>query len=529
MLQWISSRPESSKLICLGCVLWIVGQANAQPRGGPNAPDLELVEEFDTNQDGVLDATERKAARTYLEETSSGHRRRGPRRGPPLQPGTRGPKVAIEEAEHFPDSELYDPSVLRTFFFEFENDVWEKELELFKPTDIEVPAKLTVDGKKYTNVGVSFRGSSSFFMVPTGSKRSLNVSMDFIDDDQRLYGYKSLNLLNCNGDPSMMSSLLYSYIASQRIPTPKVNFVKVVINGESWGVYVSSQQFNKTFVKEHFGTKKGARWKVAGSPRGDGGLRYLGEQVQPYRERFEIKSKDKEDSWRDLIQLCRVLNETPADRLEAEITPILDVEGALWFLAVDVAVINSDGYWTRASDFNIYQEPDGKFHILPHDMNEAFRIGHHGGPPRGRGPSLFDRVFSGGRGRGNRGGPRFGPPGMRATLELDPLVGLDNERMPLRSKLLNVPKWRQKYLEYVAQVAQLMEWDRIGPIVEQARELIDDEVAKDTRKLTSYDGFREAVSSAEPKDSATGLRAFTAKRSAYLLEHPEIRDLMQND
>jgi molybdopterin-biosynthesis enzyme MoeA-like protein len=50
-----------------------------------------------------------------------------------------------------------------------------------------------------------------------------------------------------------------------------------VINGESWGVYVSVQQFNKDFVKEWFETTKGARWKVPGSPGGRGSLAYLGD------------------------------------------------------------------------------------------------------------------------------------------------------------------------------------------------------------------------------------------------------------
>ena len=66
-----------------------------------------------------------------------------------------------------------------------------------------------------------FRGMSSYGMVPTGYKRSFNVSIDLADEDQRLYGYKTLNLLNSAGDPSFMSTVLYSHIASQYIPVAK--------------------------------------------------------------------------------------------------------------------------------------------------------------------------------------------------------------------------------------------------------------------------------------------------------------------
>ena len=36
-----------------------------------------------------------------------------------------------------------------------------------------------------------------------------------------------------------------------------------------------------------------------------------------------------------------------------------------------MALVNSDGYWTRASDYSIYQDEKGRFHVIPHDMNEG--------------------------------------------------------------------------------------------------------------------------------------------------------------
>ena len=525
------------------------------PGGGPNAPEQKLVDKYDTDGDGVLNQAERAEARQAIGQTPNRRKRR--RRGPVME-GKPGPRVAVEDVENFPEADFYDRQVLRTLFLEFENDDWEKELEVFKPTDVEVPATMTVDGKVYPNVGVSFRGASSFFSIPAGLKRSFNISVDMVDEDQRLYGYKTLNLLNFNGDASLMSSVLYSMIAGKKIPTPKVNFVKVVVNGESWGLYASSQQFNKVFVKEHFDTSKGARWKVSGSPQGDGGLRYLGDEIEPYRQRFEIKSKDKEESWNTLIELCKVLNETPDDQLKEKLEPILNVEGALWFLAVDVALANSDGYWTRASDYSIYQEPDGKFHILPHDMNEAFKMGRGrggpgggpGGPPAGRrggppqggpggppqggppqgGPDGPNQdtprppSFFGGPPRGGPGGG--GPGGGGPTL--DPMIGLDNERMPLRSRLLNIPEYQQQYLQNLRELARIMQWENLGPQVAQMRDLIEAEVELDTRKLSSLEAFQAATDDRNGAESQ-GLKAFADQRSDYLLNHEKIKSLPTGD
>jgi len=55
--------------------------------------------------------------------------------------------------------------VLRTLFLEFEESDWEQELVDFHNTDVEVPAKLTVDGKVYNGVGVHFRGMTSYQSV----------------------------------------------------------------------------------------------------------------------------------------------------------------------------------------------------------------------------------------------------------------------------------------------------------------------------------------------------------------------------
>ena len=55
---------------------------------------------------------------------------------------------------------------VRTIFLQFESADWEQELTAFYNTDVEVPATMIVDGKTYRDVGVHFRGNSSFRMVP---------------------------------------------------------------------------------------------------------------------------------------------------------------------------------------------------------------------------------------------------------------------------------------------------------------------------------------------------------------------------
>lgn len=554
------------------------------PGGGPGGGTRAVLQAFDRDGDGQLNADERRAAREQVGFDRGGgppgRRGFGPGgfAGRPGEATSRpGPRISSANVPQYPDAPLYEPTVLRTLFLTFENEDWEAELEAFHNTDVEVPATLVVDGKTYSDVGIHFRGMSSYMMVPRGSKRSLNLSLDFIDAKQRLYGYKTLNLLNCSGDPSLMSSVLYSQIARRHIPAPRANFVKVVIQGEYWGVYANVQQFNKEFLQENYETDAGARWKVSGSPGARGGLEYVGENIDDYRRRYEIKSKDTEKSWKALIRLCRTLNQTPASELEDALRPMLDWDGLLWFLALDVALVNSDGYWTRASDYSLYLDPQGKFHVIPHDMNEAFRTGGGpgGGPggPRGAGrmggpggPGPRERGFGppgmdvfGPPGMDQFGPPgidAFGPPGPRdgapfgppegrlgppgrggfgppgpgmggeGGVELDPLVALDDPTKPLRSKVLAVPSLRAKYLECVRTVARdALDWNTLGPIVASYRDLIRADVEAETRGLSSFDAFLSATDDGRESSDVRGrgmrLRDFAQQRRKFLLEYQE--------
>lgn len=524
------------------------------PPGGPMmGGERKILKQFDKDGDKCLNKDERAAAREFLKQNPQEQRRGGP------PPGMRGPggrenqaapvpgaKISKDEVKPEASEDLYAADTLRTLFLDFENKDWEAELEAFHGTDVEVPADLTVDGKVHPGVGVHFRGMSSYMMVSAGRKRSLNVSVDFTNDKDRLNSVKTLNLLNSNGDGSFLSAVLFSHIARKHIAAPKVNLVRVVIDGEDWGVYVNQEQFNKDFLKANYGSAKGARWKVRGSPNGRGGLDYIGDEIEPYKQRYEMKDGN-EDDWHALIRLCKTLCETPVDQLEEKLSPILDIDGALWFLALDCGLINSDGYWTRASDYTIYRDKKGKFHVVPGDMNEAFREPEGpgmGGPPRGMRP---DRAPQPGQQQGppqnaERPFPTPGGPGGNMPrvdgVKLDPLVALDDAGKPLRSKLLAVPALRDRYLANLRKLAEEdLDWKNLGPVVAAYRKLAEKAVAADTRKLSTTEDFLkltadEVTTTPEtapaemrrgPGHGGMAIRSFAEQRCAFLLADPRVK------
>jgi spore coat protein CotH len=459
-------------------------------------PEHKIVSQFDKNKDDHLDSEERKAARAWLAENGGGRGFGGGRRGggPGMAGGTPGRALKPADVKSYGNEPLYDPAVLRTMFLQFEGDDWEQELAAFNNTDVEVPAVATVDGKSYRNVGVHFRGMSSYFMVPAGSKRSLNLTFDFVDAKQSLLGYRTLNLLNVNSDPTFVRAMLYSDIARAYFPAPKTNYMRVVINGESWGVYINAQQYNKDFLRDYFKTEEGARWKVPGNPGGRGGMEYWGDDPSAYKRTYDIRTKDDPKSWASLIHMFKVLNETPPDKLEAALSPLLDIDGVLRFLAVDNALVNTDGYWVRASDYNIYQDVKGRFHVIPHDTNEA--LINEGGRGRGRGgpPPDFSRGGPGGPGGPPQGfgGPDGPPPGM------PPGMGRGGRGFG--------PGGGGPTLDP-------LDWKKLGPMARKYQDVIREEVQLDTRKLYSTEAFETGL-----ETGAESLKSFVDARREYLLK-----------
>jgi spore coat protein CotH len=465
----------------------------------------KLIEKFDKDGDGRLNTEERKAARASLTSSSRQGFFGGGWGGFPggfggmggsSQQAKPGAKLSPSDVKSGGDAPLYDPNTLRTFFVQFENSDWEKEMEDFYRTDVDVPATLIVDGKTYKDVGVHFRGNSSYSMVSAGQKRSMNISLEYAHKEQKLGGYRTLILLNASMDPGFVHSVLFSEVARAYIPAPKANYARVVINGESWGIYVNLQQFNGDFTREFFKSEGGARWKVPG-PNPRGGLQYIGDNPASYKSTYDIKSKDKPKSWEALIALCKTLNQEPPKTLEAALAPMLDIEGALKFLALDVVTVNGDGYWERASDYGIYYDEKGRFHILPSDTNESFGGGED---PNG--------MFGGGMGFGGFGG--FGGPGMGGgAASIDPFAGMDNPQHALTAKLLAVPELRAKYLEIVRDIAEKwLDWERLGPIARRYQAIIADDVKIDARKLYSTEAFESSLKS---------LESFATARRTYLL------------
>lgn len=468
---------------------------------GPRPPE-DLVEKFDTDKDGKLTGDERKAAIASRGEAYIPEQRAGTPVGNIQDDLKNSLAATYEDSPPF-----YDAGTLRTLYLRFHDEDWFAQLNAFYRTDVEVPADLVVDGKVYKEIGVRARGTSSYFTVQS-AKKSFNIAIDYGDDSQRLYGYKTLNLLNGHVDASFLREVVYNRISRDYFPAMKTNLVNLVINGESWGVYINLQQYNKDFLDEWFGTRDGIRYKVG---PGGGGLTYVGSNVEEYQRTYQLKTANVENPYDKLIELTEMLDvKTPDEKLKTELPSLLNVDRTLWQLAVSNVFMDDDSYIHKGGDFSIYQDVNERFHLVSHDNNETFRFGAErrarsdgGGGPGGRGPFGWSW-------------------GELSTGMVSPVTHAENNMRPVISRLLGIPEWKARYIAHVKTVVdEWLDWEVMEPIVREYHNLIASEVEKDDKKLYDYNSFVESVDG-EGRGRTPSFKVFVMQRRDNLLNHPEL-------
>jgi spore coat protein CotH len=88
-------------------------------------------------------------------------------------------------------------------------------------------------------------------------------------------------------------------------------------------------------------------------------------------EQMGLKTNENSPDYSALFRFLEILNNCPDETFPSEIEKVLDVDGVLRFLAVSVLMVHLDNYIGMGHNYYLY-EVDGKFTIIPWDLNMAF-------------------------------------------------------------------------------------------------------------------------------------------------------------
>jgi hypothetical protein len=372
---------------------------------------------------------------------------------------------------------------------------------------------------RFDNVGVRFKGNSSYNV--NGRKKPFRIKLNEFVKGQKIESMASFSLSNGWNDPSMVREPAYYQIArAMGLKASRANYAALYINGEYWGLYVLTEVVNSDFLKTQFGKNEDTGNMYKGNIGAS--FAYLGEDPAPYKSAWEKQSNEELDDWSDLIALCKLINDTPAEELRAKIEAVMDIDSVLAALALDNATVNLDSYVGMGQNFYIYRRPsDSRWVWIPWDPSLAFGALSQGVS----GAAMLDLALewtntnsTGGAG-GIGGFPGGGPPagGVPPTGGVPPAPGagpggvLPNPGAggggigggaagggrPLATKLWAIPECKERYRLIYQQLVD--KFFLAAPVLERMtaqRAMIRPWLELDTQKLSTLEQFDNAMTAA---------------------------------
>jgi spore coat protein CotH len=236
-----------------------------------------------------------------------------------------------------------------------------------------VNGDLEIDGQKFKNVGVRYKGNSSYATSQGRLKRPLKIDLAHHVATQSFHGEKKLTLNTNVMDASAAREVLaYGLYRSLDVPAPRTAYARLTLtvpgkyDKEFVGLYTLIESIDKTFLKNRFGSAKGLLLK----PEGVGPLDHLGDKWEPYQQRYKPKTPAKATSMNHLMEFTKLVQKADDKAFKEEINKYLNVDEFLRFLAATVAVSNLDSFIGLNHNYFLYLEPrTNQFVVIPWDLD----------------------------------------------------------------------------------------------------------------------------------------------------------------
>ncbi|UKN00108.1 CotH kinase family protein [Paracrocinitomix mangrovi] len=399
---------------------------------------------------------------------------------------------------------IFDPNYVHTFEINFYDSNWDYLLDSMATAQVgtgsgtgRILADVIINGIQYDSCGVRYKGNSS--MDTASYKNPYNIDLNWAVAGQEHQGKDKFKLANCFSDPSMVREVLMYEISNQYMDCPRASFCKVFINGDYVGVYTNTESIDNEFLDQHYGDSDNAFFKcdpISFQIFGDNSnLSYYADSMA-YDTLYDMKSLY---GLGELQAFCNELNNNPGN-----IENVLDVDRALWFLAVSSAFVHNDGYTAFAHNYYIYKMTNGKWSIILWDVNMAF-----GGLPwNGATLATLDE---------------------NDMINQDPFLHINSPNFrPLISKLLSNPMYKRMYVAHMKTIlSENVSNDYYLQRAESWQQQIDTIVTYEPYPQYTYQQFQDNLytSIGSWLGFRAGLESLMSGRLTYLNGLPEFQAL----
>lgn len=393
------------------------------------------------------------------------------------------------------DRDFYAINTIQEIDISFSSNNWRFALDSLRFNGEKMlRATVRINGTTLADVGVRYRSGRAF--TPGGRRNGLYLQLDAFRPGQTFAGQRAIDLSSALRDPSLVREVLALELARNYMAAPRANYANVSINGERYGLFVNQEPVGPVLLQRYFGEHDGALYhadtELLGSDQLPAGClqQALGSlQAEAhtgcYSAGFQLRQGN---DYAALGQLAQRL------ATGKDIGELLNVDAALWMLALNNALVNLYSYSGQyAYNYYLYRSAEGRFEPILGDMNLAFGSYKNTGAV----PSDLE---------------------LEALIQLDPLLHVDNAARPLIRSLLAIDANRKAYLHHlrtllVEQFAQ----DRFARRARELQAFIRPALAQDNNRYYSLEEFdRSLLETIGKRSRIPGLTDFMDRRVAWL-------------
>ena len=219
------------------------------------------------------------------------------------------------------------------------------------------------------NVGFRLRGNTS----RVSQKKSFKLDFNHFVPGRDFYDVEKINLNGEHNDVSIIrSKLAWDLFDSIGMTASRANHVEVYINESYYGLYISVEHIDDTFLSKRFQDDSGNLWRCLWPAD----LTYRGPDPEDYHpwiddERpYDLKTNEDEYNFAQLARLVNIINNDP-DSLDH----VLDIAGFIKYLAINILTGGWDDYRSLRNNYYLYYVPNkDQFQFIPYDYDNTFGI-----------------------------------------------------------------------------------------------------------------------------------------------------------
>lgn len=431
----------------------------------------------------------------------------------------------VERADSATDTyaaHIFQEDTVNEINIEIDEADWQDMLE--NPLEEEYhKANITINGETVGNVAIRTKGNTSLTSVANSDsdRYSFKLDFDYYDNNGNYYGLKKLCLNNNYLDNSSMREYIsYKIMREMGLDVPECAYSHITVNGEEWGLYLAVEPVDEVFLAERFADATGDLYKPEGMGYTGADLVYNGDDISAYTG-LNLKTNLNSSDGKEILALMQALED--GEGLEE----VLDVEKALKYIAANVALANFDSYLGMTThNFYLYEE-NGRFTIIPWDMNLAFggfgggevdiyeptkqSMGGFGGGDKRKDTQDNDAVTNAAENTEAQADANNQPqPPDNADMQggSQPSGGklpqgmpsMDSGEKPLVTTLLENETYRSMYEGYLKEIAEkYFTQEYMTELVTKIHDLIAPYVQNDPTAFCTYEEFEQACST-DPTD-----------------------------